>query len=180
MHCLKISFTQGSWVLSFCLKGSKWLKLFRENALIEKNFWVLLVLLYNAFFAIVYKHFFYIKTTLLYWNWFFLNSVQGGEYSSTVKNQQKLSSVHHGVGIKELNLKYMSMKNIKIWNSACFFMTETDQFLAMYSYTVRSWELFKFFLFISGLKDLSMKYMYMKNRTKFNCACFLWPRLISF
>ncbi len=38
VHCLKISFTQVSRVLSFCLKGSKWLRLSRENALLEKNF----------------------------------------------------------------------------------------------------------------------------------------------
>jgi hypothetical protein len=38
---------------------------------------------------------------------------QGGEYSSTVKNRQKLSLVHHRVGGEELNMKYMYMKNIK-------------------------------------------------------------------
>jgi hypothetical protein len=45
---------------------------------------------------------------------FFLNSEQGGEYSSSVKNRQKLSSVNHEVGIKELNMKYIYMKNKKI------------------------------------------------------------------
>jgi hypothetical protein len=36
---------------------------------------------------------------------------QGEEYSSTVKNRQKLSSVHHRVGVEELNMKYMYRKN---------------------------------------------------------------------
>ncbi len=57
VHCLKLSFKQVSRVLSFCLKGSKWLKLFRENALLENFFESLLVLLYNVIFAIVYKLF---------------------------------------------------------------------------------------------------------------------------
>jgi hypothetical protein len=38
---------------------------------------------------------------------------QGGEYSSTVKNRQKLSLVPHRVGAEELNMKYMYVKNIK-------------------------------------------------------------------
>ncbi len=69
--------------------------------------------------------------------------------------------------IKELNMKYISMKNIKKIKQFMFFMTETAQFLTVYSLYCWEWGTFlNFYSFISGVKDLNMKYMYMKNRKK--------------
>ncbi len=117
-----------------------------ENALLEKCL-SYFVLLYNVFFAIVSKTFFYIKITWLYWNRFFFFTVYRvhsevvdgnfspiGEYSSTFKNWQKSASVHHCVGVKELNMKNMYMKNKKYETvHHVFFITKTDQFLIVNS-----------------------------------------------
>jgi hypothetical protein len=67
------------------------------------------------------------------------------------------------MAVKELYMKYMYMKNRKM-KQCMFFMIATDQFLTVYSLYWRSWELFNFFISISGIKEFNMKYMYMKNR----------------
>ncbi len=46
-----------------------------------------------------------------------------------------------------------------------FFMTETDWFLTMYSLYCLEMGTF-YFLSISGMKEVNMKYMFMKNRKK--------------
>jgi hypothetical protein len=142
VHGLKISFTQVSWVLSFSLKSSKWLKLFHENALLEKSFESSLVLFYKVFFAIVYKHFFtskwlcYIKTD------FFLTMYKVENIQELLKSQQKVSSVHHGVSIKEL---ICTWKIEKYETVHVFLWLRLISFQQCIAYTVRSWEHFNFF-----------------------------------
>ncbi len=54
------------------------------------------------------------------------------------------------------------------------FMTETAQFLTVYSLDCQQWGTFlNLYSFISGVKDLNMKYMYMKNRKKLTVHVFM-------
>ncbi len=155
MPYLKISFTKSvSSVIILLSHGLKTVEIFSNiscnswvrikmwqnlgkdvKCTVRKIFRVLFGTFVQCIFCNSIKTFFcYTKMTWLNWNWFFsFSQCKGWKYSSTVKNWQKWSSVHHHVGIKELNMKYMYMKNRKIWNSACFFTTKTDQFLTVYS-----------------------------------------------
>jgi hypothetical protein len=78
---------------------------------------------------------------------------QDGEYSSTVKNQQS---------VKELNMKYMYMKNRKNVTVHVFYDQNWSVFNSVKLVLLGVGNLF--FVSISGIKELNMKYMYMKNR----------------